>query len=342
MKRSEISMPHLMPRHPIYRAFACWLAALFALGTGTQAAAPQARPAAAEPTLLHNVPYGQVGDVVLNMELLIPSPAPTKPTPVIMFVHGGGWSGGTSQDGMSAALDAARDGYIACSINYRLTQIAPFPAQLQDCKCAVRFLRANAAKYHIDPDKIGVWGASAGGHLVAMLGLTNGIAEFEGDGGWNDTSSQVQAVCDWFGPTDLVKWIKIEQFFGNNPAMCKLLGFYFDPPTMDKWARTLDADPGLTRLLGVPPLDDPKRAQWINPVAYVEQSTTTPPFLIMHGDHDPWVPYQQSIELADALDKKGNDVTLRILLNSGHSTGHFATGWADEVKAFFDRTLLGK
>lgn len=327
-------MPHRILRHPLCLACACCLSTLFSPGTGVQAAAP-------EPTVLHNVQFGKAGDVVLDMELLIPSPAPTKPTPVIVFVHGGGWQGGTSADGMSFAMDAARDGYIACSINYRLSQVAPFPAQLQDCKCAVRFLRANAEKYNIDPDKIGVWGASAGGHLVAMQGLTDGIAEFEGDSGWNDTSSRVQAVCDWFGPTDLVEWIKIEQLYGNDKDLRDLLGFYL-PDEMIQWAQTLDKDAGITRLLGAPTLEVPEKAAWACPMIYVDKSENTPPFLIMHGDNDPWVPYQQSLKLADALDKKGVDVTFRMLLNSGHATGHFGTAWADEVKPFFDRTLLGK
>ena len=115
--------------------------------------------------MLHHVQYGKVGDYVLDMELIIPEPRPAKPMPVIMFVHGGGWQDGTSENGMMYAMQAARDGYIGCSINYRLTQVAPFPAPLQDCTCAVRVLRANAAQYMIDPDKIGrLLGRPPGGH----------------------------------------------------------------------------------------------------------------------------------------------------------------------------------
>ena len=94
-------------------------------------------------------------------------------------------------------------GYAVASINYRLSQHAVFPAQIEDCKAAIRWLRANAAKYHLDPDHIGVWGASAGGHLVALLGTTGGVKELEGQGGNLDQSSRVQCVVDWFGPSDL-------------------------------------------------------------------------------------------------------------------------------------------
>ena len=97
----------------------------------------------------------------------------------------------------------ATKGYAVASINYRLSQHAVFPAQIEDCKAAIRWLRANAAKYGLDPDHIGVWGASAGGHLVAMLGTTGGVKEFEGTGGNLDQSSRVQCVVDWFGPSDL-------------------------------------------------------------------------------------------------------------------------------------------
>jgi acetyl esterase/lipase len=299
----------------------------------------QAIAASGKPTLLRAIQYGKAGSTALQMDIAMPVPEPTTRVPAIVSIHGGGWQGGSRNDGMWLAQDCAKDGFITAAIDYRLTQQAPFPAQLQDCKCAIRFLRANAKKYHIDPTRIGVWGASAGGHLVAMLGLTEGIAEFEGDGGWNNASSRVQAVCDWFGPTDLAAWVRTEQRFGGDSGLCKLLGFQWDKPELAQWGRTLNDDAGLSRLLGRKPLDNPKRASWASPISYVQKSVNTPPFLIMQGDQDCWVPYQQSIQLADALDKKGVDVTLRILLNSGHGSNHFATAWRDHVKSFFDRAL---
>ena len=102
-------------------------------------------------------------------------------------------------------MSLATKGYAVASVNYRLSQHAVFPAQIEDCKAAIRWLRANAAKYHIDADHIGVWGGSAGGHLVALLGTTGGVKDLEGNGGHLDQSSRVQCVVDWFGPTDFVE-----------------------------------------------------------------------------------------------------------------------------------------
>jgi len=290
-------------------------------------------------TVLRDIQYGTIGDVNLYMNIVLPSPAPKKPVPVIMFIHGGGWQEGTREHGMAFAKWCAESEYIGATVEYRLTQQAPFPAQLQDCKCAVRFLRANAKKYMIDPCAIGVWGASAGGHLAAMLGLTDGIAEFEGSGGWPNISSSVQAVCDWFGPTDLALWVQTEQRFGNDPNLCKPLGFPLETPQRVSWARNFGNDPGLVLLLGATTTDRPDRAKWASPISYVQKSINTPPFLIMHGDQDSWVPYQQSIILAEALDKKSCDVTFIMLINSDHGLGRFTTAWPNHVKPFFDRVF---
>ena len=127
--------------------------------------------------------------------------------PLIVCVHGGGWTEGSKD--WCPALRMVKSGYVAASINYRLSQHAPFPAQIHDCKAAIRWLRAHAKDYHIDPKRIGVWGGSAGGHLVALLGTTGGNKELEGSVGGNmEQSSRVQAVCDFFGPTDLFDFYK--------------------------------------------------------------------------------------------------------------------------------------
>ena len=121
--------------------------------------------------------------------------------PVVVWIHGGAWMEGSKDD--CPAVPFAAEGCAVASINYRLSQHAIFPAQIQDCKAAIRWLRANADKYHLDPDHIGVWGASAGGHLVALLGTTAAVKEFEGRGGNLDQSSRVQCVLDWYGPSEL-------------------------------------------------------------------------------------------------------------------------------------------
>jgi acetyl esterase/lipase len=154
-------------------------------------------------------------DLLLDMFLPVPPDDVSKepgsasgPFPVIVWIHGGGWQEG-DRHGCPAEHLVPR-GYAAVSIEYRLTTVAPFPAQIQDCKGAIRWVRAHAREYNFDPERIGVWGASAGGHLAALLGTSSAEKQLEGDTGGNlDQPSNVQAVCDWFGPTDLLKLFKV-------------------------------------------------------------------------------------------------------------------------------------
>jgi acetyl esterase/lipase len=150
-----------------------------------------------------NVEYANVDGQSMLLDLYIPKNA-AEPVPVIVWIHGGGWyEGGKDWYAPTRFID---HGYAAVSISYRLTGVAPFPAQIYDCKGAIRWLRANAAKYNIDPDRIGVFGSSAGGHLAALLGTSGGVKELEGDVGGNlEYSSDVQAVCDSFGPINLIE-----------------------------------------------------------------------------------------------------------------------------------------
>ncbi len=145
--------------------------------------------------------YGPHG-VGNRLDLYLP-PKADAPTPLVIWIHGGGWEAGNKDN--PPGLGLLKKGYALASINYRLSQEAKFPAQIEDCKAAIRFLRANAKKYNLDPDHFGVWGASAGGHLVALLGTTGGVKELEGDGPNKEESSAVQAVVDWFGPTDMLQ-----------------------------------------------------------------------------------------------------------------------------------------
>ena len=195
------------------------------VGVGVKADELKSPNATSKPVVLRDVPYGAADGVTLLMHIVLPTPKPVTPVPAILFIHGGGWQSGTRNDGLDRAIQCAADGYVGVSVEYRLTQKAPFPAQIQDCKCAVRFLRANAKQYGINPARIGAWGSSAGGHLAGMLGLTGGIAEFEGDAGWRDATSDVQAVCDWYGPTDLASWVRLEQRFGNDSDLRTLFCF---------------------------------------------------------------------------------------------------------------------
>src|SRR5579871_3431475 len=157
------------------------------------------RPFVAPPgvELLHDVEIGRGGGRVLHAEIARPINPPPGPMPAIIAVHGGGWAGGTHE--FNQAMFLATQGYFTASIEYRLSGEARWPAQIEDCKLGVRWLRANAAKYHIDPERIGCWGGSAGGHLVACLGVMDD-PRFEGRGGYPGVSSKVAAVVNFYGP----------------------------------------------------------------------------------------------------------------------------------------------
>ena len=233
-----------------------------------------------------------------------------KPLPLIIWVHGGAWQSGDKKS--CPAVRFVQKGYAVASVNYRLSQHAIFPAQIEDCKAAVRWLRANARQYNLDPNRFAAWGASAGGHLVALLGTTGGIKEF--DKGQNlDVSSRVQAVCDYFGPTD---FLKIADFASkmNHAA----------------------ADSPESKLIGGPILESPDACKRANPTSYVTKDD--PPFLIVHGDADPLVPHNQSQIFFEALKKVGVKVKFHTVEGGGH--GGFKDPAVEKmVEQFFDEHL---
>ncbi|MEW5837171.1 MAG: alpha/beta hydrolase, partial [Pseudomonadota bacterium] len=234
--------------------------------------------APADVDLQRDVEYGKGGGRPLKMHILKPKAPPKGLMPVVVWVHGGGWRGGNKDSGLRLLAPFAQRGYFCASIEYRLSGEAPFPAQIQDCKCAIRFLRARATEFKIDPDRIGVWGGSAGGHLVALLGTSAGIKELEGTGGWQDQPSHVQAVCDWYGPSDLLKISAGRPAKENAPSAVALL-------------------------LGGPAQERKDLAALASPLTHVGKKA--PPFLIVHGDKDATVPLNQSVILRDALKKAG-------------------------------------
>ncbi len=249
-----------------------------------------ASAAGGAPKAISDIVYARVGDRALHMNLLLPSDAPGKPRPAVMWIHGGGWSGGDWHIDPSGDYGLTDRGFVTGTIEYRLSGEAKYPAQIQDCKAAIRFLRANAAKYGIDPNRIGVWGGSAGGHLVALLGTTAGIKQLEGDEGNAGFSSRVQAVCDLFGPTDLTS----KRVGEYTPLVIELV----------------------EDLLGGPVRDNMGLARLASPVEFASKDDA--PFLILHGDKDPLVPMSQSEELYNALKRTGADVTLVKVKNAGH------------------------
>jgi acetyl esterase/lipase len=254
--------------------------------------------------ILRDVEYGKGGERALKMHILRPKVSPKQAMPVLVWIHGGGWQGGNKDSGIGRLTRFAQNGYFCASIEYRLTGEARFPAQIEDCKCAIRFLRAKAKDYNLDPNRIGVWGSSAGGHLVALLGTSAAVKELEGKGGWSDQSSRVQAVCDFCGPADFLKWA--------------------DSP-----------HPAVLKLLGGPVREVKDRAALASPVTHV--SKDVPPFLIVHGDMDKTVPLDQSEALNEKLKKAGADVKLHVVKGGGHG---FGGPEIDKLVAeFFDKHL---
>lgn len=247
------------------------------------------------------------------LDLYLPQGGPSKKWPLIVWIHGGSWRYGDKVD--TPALFFAKQGFAVASLNYRLTDKARFPAQIEDCKAAVRWLRAHAQEHNIDPDKVGAFGMSAGGHLVALLGVTNNDKQFDDVGGNQKYSSNVQAVCDWCGPTNMLTLQK--QSRGH---------------TSLNWE---GKDAPLRHLLGDEPTKVPALAHKASPIDFVKAGA--PPFLIMHGDRDEVVPIQQSQELYDALKKVKADVQMVTVKGGGHSFANPET--LKEVSDFFREKL---
>lgn len=253
-----------------------------------------------------------------KLDLYVPEKA-EGPLPLIIWVHGGGWQNG-SKDGCPPLRGGFTErGYAVASINYRLSGHAIFPAQIEDCKAAIRWLRAHAKEYNLDPKRFGVWGSSAGGHLVALLGTSGDVKEFD-KGAHLDQSSRVQAVCDFYGPTDFVTFV-----------------------TTPRYESHATKDAPEAKLIGGAVLENKDKAAKVNPITYV--SKDDPAFLIVHGDKDGTVPINQSQLLFEALKKNGTQVHFHTI----HGAGHGGPGFnAKEVTAmvdkFFDQYLkdLGK
>lgn len=248
-----------------------------------------------------------------KLDLYIPT-AGEGPFPVVVMVHGGGFMFGDKADGagLTGVDQLLEAGYAVASINYRLSGEAIWPAQINDAKAAVRFLRANAAQYNLDPEHVGAWGASAGGNLVAMLGTTCGVAELEGaDLGNADQSSCVQAVVDWFGPIDFLAMDA--QFAGTE---C--------PATHDA------AESPESMLVGAPIQTVPDVVATTNPMNYIDAADA--PFLIQHGSADCNIPPVQGKNLADALG--ADKATYTLIDGAGHGGSQFET--AENLQVVLD------
>ncbi len=234
----------------------------------------------------------------------------------MIWIHGGAWMFGEQAN--PPVLYLVSQGFAVASIQHRFSSDAIWPAQAYDCKAAIRFLRANAAKYNFDPDHFGVGGDSSGGHLAAFVGTSGDVKEMEGNLGDTSVSSRVQAVVDWFGPTDFTLMTQQSGSVGANSH---------DAPESPE-----------SRLLGGPVQEKRDLAKTANPLTYVYR--TDPPFLIMHGDNDQLVPLGQSIILAKTLIDAGVEVTMRTIHGAGHEGPEFRNTESRRlIEEFLSRTL---
>ncbi|MGY1643517.1 alpha/beta hydrolase fold domain-containing protein [Geodermatophilus sp. SYSU D00703] len=279
-----------------------------------EAPLPLPVPGPAGTRALLGVPYAAIPGI-RPLELDLYLPAGDGPAPAVVFLHGGGWrlgsrrSAGPAFPGPALFEEVARAGIAVASVDYRLSGEAVWPAQLSDAKAAVRWLRARAGELGIDAGRVAAWGESAGGHLAALLGLTADDAALEGDVGVTGPSSAVTAVAAWYPPTDLAG------FAGDAGA---------DPA---------DASTREAQLLGAPPAAVPDLAAQASPVTHV--SPAAPPFLLLHGTADRFVPCVQSERLAAALDAAGADVTL----HTYPGADHMWLGAPDAARDALRRTL---
>ena len=237
--------------------------------------------------------------------------------PLLVWIHGGGWIAGTKSD--ARGLDMLKLGYAVASLEYRFSTDAIFPAQIEDCKAAIRWLRAHAPEYGYDPKRIAVWGESAGGHLTALLATSGSNREF--DVGENlDQCSAIQCGIDLYGPADFPGWKPAS----NDPTVSRK-----DPASL------------LVKLLGGPVDDKPELARRGSPVTWVTRDSA--PLMILHGTADPIVGLDQSQSLTEKYKSAGAEATLDIVQAGGHGGPGFAD--AERIKRmieFLDRHLGSK
>ncbi|MEW6036343.1 MAG: alpha/beta hydrolase [Candidatus Micrarchaeota archaeon] len=282
-------------------------------------ASPPAEPAPGEAAVREykNLEFAYEGRPIL-LDLYVPES--DRPVPLAILIHGGGWAAGSKEEcpgGQKAIERLASEGIAVACIDYRLSTEAKFPAQIEDVKSAIRWLRSNSAAYNLDKDRFGAWGISAGAHLAALAGTSGD--EFQGEP--QNVSTELQAVVDWYGPTDFMDSV------GMGP-----------PPDIPEKNRTaaeieqeviINEEWAATYLIGGPLAGNEGKARQADPIAYV--TPDDPPFLIIHGTADGTVPVNQSRKLAAALEGAGVNVTYIEVEGAGH-------GFQPETE-YFEKTM---
>lgn len=286
-------------------------AIVWALAAGCVLPAPD--PARAQNVRAHrDVTYARVDGNELRLDIYIPAGA--QAPPLVVWVHGGVWAFGTKAE---VPLDFVANGIATASIDFRQATEARFPAQIHDIKAAVRFLRAKAPEYGYRGDRIAIAGASSGGHLAVLAGMTNGHGELEGtEGSYLTQSSSVQAIVDYYGASNLMTILAQSTPYGLSVR-----------------------EPGLERLLGALPEQARALARLASPVLHVDRND--PPLLMFHGDRDPQMPIEQSRELEDVYRKMGLDVHLDVVQGAAHGGDlFFSPERLQRALAFLRRTLV--
>lgn len=256
--------------------------------------------------------YARVGSRALHLDLYLPKGA-AAPVPAVVYIHGGGWSSGNKTNFRRQAAYMATKGFAGACIEYRLSGEAHYPAALYDSKAAVRWVRANAQKFGIDPNRIGAAGGSAGGQLVALLGVTNDVPEFEGHEGVTGVSSRVAAVVAINPAADLADFGKRNPSSASNPVFRYLGATYTENPSL-----------------------------WISASPTDHVNSKSVPFLFMHGDADTTVPYRQSVEMMNKLKAAGVRAELFTATGAKHGFYHRPPWFQpciEHMESFFASTL---
>ena len=255
------------------------------------------------------IEFSKPGGESLQLNIARPK-TPAGKSPTILCIHGGGFRAGKREGWDGRCKMLAEHGYLAATVTYRLAPKYPYPAAVHDVKAAVRWLRANAATYSIDPDRIGVTGDSAGGHLAQFLGVTGGVSEFEGDGGNPGVSSRVSCVVNWYGPSDFTK------SYGKSVDAAEVLPLWLGGDDTKEHKKHIQASP----------------LYWVTPDAA--------PTLLLHGSKDPYVAIEQAEWIRDRL--KAAEVEVEFVSFEGAGHGFKGPDQEKALKAmvdFFDRHL---
>jgi acetyl esterase/lipase len=264
----------------------------------------------------HNIKYISRDGLDLSLQVILPKATNGK-LPCIVYVQGSAWMKQNVYANLPQLAEFAKRGYVIAIVEYRPTSVAKFPAQLQDAKTAIRFIRQNTQRFHVDTANVFVWGDSSGGHTALMVGLTQDHPELDTKD-LNEYPVRVNAVIDFFGPTDITQ-------------------MNMEPSTLD---HVSPKSPEGMLLGGKNVLDNKVEAALTNPISYLKKSQKAAPILIMHGSKDRTVPFKQSVLLAEALEKQGYSYQFFQLKNADHGSSEFWTSQTfDIVEEFIKKNL---